>query len=154
MASIIRVKRSTGTSAPSTINYGELAVTIANGTQGSLGGRLFVGDNTNPDPNPIIIGGKYFTDMMGNGPGEVRGKDNIHGASTGNGFIPILATDYTGHPGGGSSGFGPAYASQTLPRVDSWTIDNLTIDGNTIYSNDSNGPVSYTHLTLPTILRV
>ena len=41
--------------------------------------------------------------MIGNGPGEVRGKDNIHGASTGNGFIPILATDYTGHPGGGSS---------------------------------------------------
>ena len=143
MASIIRVKRSTGTSAPSTINYGELAVTIANGTQGSLGGRLFVGDNTNPDPNPIIIGGKYFTDMMGNGPGEVRGKDNIHGASTGNGFIPILATDYTGHPGGGSSGFGPAYASQTLPRVDSWTIDNLTIDGNTIYSNDSNGHIKF-----------
>ena len=31
MASIIRVKRSTGNSAPSTINYGELAVTIANG---------------------------------------------------------------------------------------------------------------------------
>ena len=123
MASIIRVKRSTGTSAPSTINYGELAVTIANGNQGTLGGRLFVGDNTNPDPNPIVIGGKYYTDMMGNGPGEVRGKDNIHGASTGNGFIPILATDYTGHPGGGSSGFGPAYASQTLPRVDSWTVD-------------------------------
>ena len=143
MASIIRVKRSTGTSAPSTINYGELAVTIANGTQGSLGGRLFVGDNTNPDPNPIVIGGKYYTDMMGNGPGEVRGKDNIHGASTGNGFIPILATDYTGHPGGGSSGFGPAYASQTLPRVDSWTVDNLTIDGNTIYSNDSNGHIKF-----------
>ena len=63
MASIIRVKRSTGNAAPSTINYGELAVTIANGTQGNLGSRLFVGDNTNPDPNPIVIGGKYFTDI-------------------------------------------------------------------------------------------
>ena len=143
MASIIRVKRSTGNAAPSTINYGELAVTIAPGTSGNLGSRLFVGDNTNPDPNPIVIGGKYYTDMMGNGPGEVRGKDNIHNASTGNGFIPILATDYTGHPGGGSSGFGPAYASQTLPRVDSWTVDNLTIDGNTIYSNDSNGHIKF-----------
>ena len=56
MASIIRVKRSTGNAAPSTINYGELAVTIANGTQGNKGGRLFVGDNTNPDPDPIVIG--------------------------------------------------------------------------------------------------
>ena len=71
MASIIRVKRSTGNAAPSTINYGELAVTIANGTQGNKGGRLFVGDNTNPDPDPIVIGGKYYTDMMQNTPGTV-----------------------------------------------------------------------------------
>ena len=144
MASIIRVKRSTGTSAPSTINYGELAVTIANGNQGTLGGRLFVGDNTNPDPNPIVIGGKYYTDMMGNGPGEVKGKGNIHGASAANGFIPILKSDGASlHPGGGSSGFGPAYAAQTLPTVDSWTVDNLTFDGSTIYSNDSNGHIKF-----------
>ena len=91
MASIIRVKRSTGNAAPSTINYGELAVTIANGTQGNKGGRLFVGDNTNPDPDPIVIGGKYYTDMIGNGPGEGRGKTNIHGPSASNGIIPILA---------------------------------------------------------------
>mgnify|MGYP001245034687 FL=1 len=71
MASIIRVKRSTGNVAPASINYGELAVTIANGTQGNLGSRLFVGDNTNPDPNPIVIGGKYYTDMMSNTPGTV-----------------------------------------------------------------------------------
>jgi hypothetical protein len=144
MASIIRVKRSTGTSAPSTINYGELAVTIANGNQGTLGGRLFVGDNTNPDPNPIVIGGKYYTDMMGNGPGEVKGKGNIHGASAANGFIPILNSDVAArHPGGGSSGFGPAYAAQALPTVDSWTVDNLTFDGSTIYSNDSNGHIKF-----------
>ena len=143
MASIIRVKRSTGNAAPSTINYGELAVTIANGTQGNKGGRLFVGDNTNPDPDPIVIGGKYFTDMIGNGPGEVRGKTNIHGPSAANGFIPILAVNYTGHPGGSASGFGPAYASQTLPRVDSWTVDQLTLDGNTIYSNDTDGDIKF-----------
>ena len=144
MASIIRVKRSTGTNAPSTINFGELAVTIANGTQGTLGGRLFVGDNTNPDPNPIVIGGKYYTDMMGNGPGEVKGKGNIHGASAANGFIPILNSDVAArHPGGGSSGFGPAYAAQALPTVDSWTVDNLTFDGSTIYSNDSNGHIKF-----------
>ena len=73
MASIIRVRRSTGNAAPPTIEYGELAVTIANGSQGNLGSRLFVGDNTSPDPNPIVIGGKYFTDLMGNTPGTVAG---------------------------------------------------------------------------------
>ena len=143
MASIIRVKRSTGNAAPSTINYGELAVTIANGTSGNLGSRLFVGDNTNPDPDPIVIGGKYFTDMMSNGPGQVRGKTNALNATALNGFIPILATDYVGHPGGSASGFGPAYVSQTLPRVDSWTVDQLTFDGNTIYSNDNDGDIKF-----------
>ena len=143
MASIIRVKRSTGNAAPSTINYGELAVTIANGNSGNLGSRLFVGNNDNPDPNPIVIGGKYFTDMMNNGPGEVRGKTNALGATASNGFIPILAVNYTGHPGGSASGFGPAYASQVLPRVDSWTVDQITIDNNTIYSNDTDGDIKF-----------
>ena len=143
MASIIRVKRSTGTGAPSTINYGELAVTIANGNQGTLGGRLFVGDNTNPDPNPVVIGGKYFTDMMNVTPGTVRTGANANSSTLANGFIPILAVNYTGHPGGSASGFGPAYASATLPRVDTWTVDQLTFDGNTIYSNDTDGDIKF-----------
>ena len=143
MASIIRVKRSTGNAAPSTINYGELAVTIANGTQGNKGGRLFVGDNTNPDPDPIVIGGKYYTDMMQNTPGSVKDGANVFAPSTSNGFIPILDVSYTGHPGGGASGFGPAYASQVLPRVDTWTVDNLTLDGNTIYSNNTDGDIRF-----------
>ncbi len=144
MASIIRVKRSTGNAAPSTINYGELAVTIAPGTSGNLGSRLFVGDNTSPDPNPIVIGGRYFTDLIAHAPGEVRGKGNGNGGTQANGFIPILKSDGASlHPGGGASGFGPAYAAQTLPTVDSWTVDNLTLDGSTIYSNDSNGHIKF-----------
>ena len=143
MASIIRVKRSTGTNAPDTINYGELAVTIANGDQGTLGGRLFVGDNTSPDPNPIVIGGRYYTDMMNITPGAVKDGSNANSGTTANGFIPILDVSYTGHPGGGSNGFGPAYASQTLPRVDTWTVDNLTLDGNAIYSNSTDGDIIF-----------
>ena len=46
MASIIRVKRSTGTTAPSSLNFGEVGVTLSgSGTQGNSGDRLFVGDN-------------------------------------------------------------------------------------------------------------
>ena len=144
MASIIRVRRSTGNAAPPTIEYGELAVTIANGTTGNLGSRLFVGDNTNPDSNPIVIGGKYFTDMMSNTPGTVAGGANANSSTLANGFIPILNSDVAArHPGGGSSGFGPAYASHALPTVDSWTVDELTFDGSTIYSNDSNGHIKF-----------
>ena len=61
MASIIRVKRSTGTSAPSTLNYGELALTIGNGTHGNRGGRLYAGDNSQ---NPQLIGGRYYTCLL------------------------------------------------------------------------------------------
>jgi len=144
MASIIRVKRSTGNVAPASINYGELAVTIANGTQGNLGSRLFVGDNTNPDPNPIVIGGKYFTDMMSNSPGTVAGGANANSGTLANGFIPILERESSGHPGGGSSGFGEGSSSVgNMPRVNQWNVDNLTIDGNTIYSNDSNGHIKF-----------
>ena len=144
MASIIRVKRSTGNVAPASINYGELAVTIANGTQGNLGSRLFVGDNTNPDPNPIVIGGKYYTDMMSNTPGTVAGGANANSGTLANGFIPILERESSGHPGGGSSGFGEGSSSVgNMPRVNQWNVDNLTIDGNTIYSNDSNGHIKF-----------
>ena len=64
MASIIRVKRSTGTAAPSSINYGELAVTVGLATHGTFGGRLFAGDNNTPNPDPIEVGGKYYTDLF------------------------------------------------------------------------------------------
>ena len=41
MASIIRVKRSTGATAPSSLNFGELGLTIGAGTQANKGERLF-----------------------------------------------------------------------------------------------------------------
>ena len=95
MASIIRVKRSTGTSAPSTLNYGELALTIGNGTHGNRGGRVFAGDNSQ---NPQLIGGRYYTDLLSIAPGLVAGQDNPTTPS--NGFIPVLLTDNGGNPGG------------------------------------------------------
>jgi len=144
MASIIRVRRSTGVNAPPTIDYGELAVTIANGTQGNLGSRLFVGDNTNPDPNPIVIGGKYFTDMMSNTPGTVAGGANANSGTLANGFIPILERENSGHPGGSASGFGEVTAAvANMPRVNQWNVDNLTLDGNTIASNNVDGDIKF-----------
>jgi len=144
MASIIRVRRSTGNAAPPTIEYGELAVTIANGTTGNLGSRLFVGDNTNPDSNPIVIGGKYFTDMMSNTPGTVAGGANANSSTLANGFIPILDRQSSGHPGGSASGFGEVSgAIANMPRVNQWNVDNLTLDGNTIASNNVDGDIKF-----------
>ena len=79
MASIIRVKRSTGTTAPTSLNFGELAVTLSGGgTVSNKGDRLFVGDNAN---NPQVIGGRYFTDLLSIGPGLVAGQSNTSAAA-------------------------------------------------------------------------
>jgi len=70
MASQILVKRSTGSTAPGTITFGELALTIgANGTQANAGDRLFAGDNNGAAQ---VVGGRYFTDML----------DHVHGTLT------------------------------------------------------------------------
>ena len=60
MATTIQIKRSSGTSAPSSLSAGELAVTFGTGTQSNLGDRLFIGDGSNVD----VIGGKFFSDML------------------------------------------------------------------------------------------
>jgi len=68
MATIIQIKRSSGTTAPSTLKLGELAYTYGTGTQGNNGDRLFVGEggvDGNGDANNItVIGGQYFTDKL------------------------------------------------------------------------------------------
>ena len=69
MASKLLIKRSTGTAAPGTIEFGELALTVGAGTQANLGDRIFVGDNNSAAQ---VVGGKYFTDML----------DQVHGTLT------------------------------------------------------------------------
>ena len=46
MATTIQIKRSTGTTAPTTLANGELAYTHGTGTQTNLGDRLFIGDGS------------------------------------------------------------------------------------------------------------
>ena len=131
MASIIRVKRSTGVIAPSPLNFGEVGLTVGVGTYGNKGGRLFAGDNAN---NPQEIGGRYYTDMMSREAGKVASQDNP--TTPDNGFIPILSTMASGNPGGGGN-------VNRLPRVDQWNVDNITLDGNTISSNNTDGDIIF-----------
>ena len=115
MASIIRVKRSTGTGAPGTLNFGELGLTVGVGTHGNKGGRLFAGDNAQ---NAQVVGGRYYTDLLSIAPGLVAGQANPTTAA--NGFVAIV--DQTG-------------------RVDQWNVDNLRLDTNTLSSTDTDGDI-------------
>ena len=133
MASIIRVKRSTGTAAPSSINYGELAVTVGLATHGTFCGRLFAGDNNTPDPDPIEVGGKYYTDLIRyNKPGEIREGRNADSNRLSNGFIPVMDRESAGNPGGAGN-------IANMPRVDFWGVDQLTFDDNVVSTNSTDG---------------
>ena len=119
MASIIRVKRSTGTAAPASLNFGEVGVTLSGGgTQGNSGDRLFVGDNSS---NPQVVGGRYFTDLLNNTPGSVASAANASTAA--NGFVAIL--------------------DQTR-KVDQWNVDNLRLDANVLSSTNTDGDIFFT----------
>ena len=117
MASFIRIKRSTGATAPSGLQFGELALTIAAGTQGNRGERLFVGDDGGTSD---IIGGKYYTDLMAHTAGSVAGVSNS--ANAANGFVAILDQNR---------------------KVDEWNVDNLTLDANTLSSSNTDGDIIF-----------
>jgi hypothetical protein len=81
MATVIQIKRSSGTTSPSTLKLGELAYTYGAGTQGNLGDRLFIGEggvDGQGDANNIsVIGGQYFTDMLDHVAGTLTGSSAL-----------------------------------------------------------------------------
>ena len=76
MATIIKIKRTTGASAPSGLEQGELAyvydTSSASTGAGGNGLRLFIGDPSSTSNAAIQIGGQYYTQLM----------DHAHGTLT------------------------------------------------------------------------
>ena len=110
MASIIRIKRSSVSGNPATLGAGELAYSALpdNGSNG--GDRLYIGfgaETSGNAANHIVIGGKYFTDML----------DHAKGATLAN---SALITDANS-------------------KLDLLLVDNLSLNGNTISTTDTNG---------------
>src|SRR5210317_469108 len=81
MATVIQIKRSANTTAPSTLKLGELAYTYGTGTQGNAGDRLFIGtggvDGNGDALYEDIIGGKYFTQKLDHVDGTLTGSSAI-----------------------------------------------------------------------------
>ena len=164
MATTIQIKRSTGSSDPSSLAAGELAYTLGNN-------KLFIGDGS----SPRVIGGKVFSDKLDHTDGtltassaittdsnskvdtiKLRGADNstpgnivlddndgnfattLKGAATlgGNIDITLPTTAGTVITTGNLTGI-----TGTIGSLDTLSIDNITIDGNTISSTDSDGNI-------------
>ncbi len=80
MASIIRIKRSTTAGDPSTLGNGELAYSAADSSVVSGGDRLYIGSGTETGGNAaahIVIGGKFFTDMLDHAKGTLTANSAI-----------------------------------------------------------------------------
>ena len=118
MASIIRIKRSSGTDKPASLNWGELGYVTGIGSYGGLSqykDRVFLGDdgsNVNP------IGGYYYASMMEHSPGAIAGVTNTRNSD--GGIVVIL---------------------DSSRKVDEWNVDNLRLDGNTFSSQNTDGDI-------------
>ena len=80
MSTVIKIKRSSGTTAPSALAQGELALTFGTGTQGNNGDRLFIGTGTETNgeaANIEVIGGKYFADLNDHAHGTLTASSTI-----------------------------------------------------------------------------
>jgi hypothetical protein len=105
MAQVIKIKRSSTTATPTSLNQGELAYS-SEGTSN----KLFIG---NPGTGDVtVIGGKFFTDML----------DHTAGTLTASSAIIVDANS----------------------KIDQLLVDNITIDGNTIGSSDTDGDLILT----------
>ena len=120
MASIIRIKRSSGTNKPASLNWGEMGYVTGIGSYGGTNqykDRIFVGDDGS---NVFPIGGHYYTSMMEHSPGVIAGVTNTRNSD--GGIVAVLDNNR---------------------KVDQWNVDNLRMDGNVISSTDTDGDIIF-----------
>jgi len=120
MASIIRIKRSSGTAKPASLNWGEMAYVTGVGQFGGTNqykDRIFLGDDgTNVHP----VAGHYYTSMMEHTPGSLTGVTNTRNSD--GGLVAVLDNNR---------------------KIDEWNVDNLTLNGNTLSSTDTDGDIIF-----------
>ena len=116
MASIIRIKRSSGTAKPGSLNWGEMAYVTGIGSYGGTNqykDRVFLGDDgTNVNP----VAGHYYTSMMEHTPGSLTGVTNSRNSD--GGIVAVVDSNR---------------------KIDEWNVDNITLNGILISTTDTDG---------------
>lgn len=113
MATIIKIKNSGTSGAPTAVGTGELAHSYQVGSQANGGDRLYIGTGAETGgvaANIEVIGGKYFTDML----------NHVHGTLTADSGI----------------------ITDSNNKIDILNVDNITLNGNAITSTDTNGDLT------------
>jgi hypothetical protein len=109
---IIKIKRSSGFAAPTALSLGEFGYAYGAGTQANGGDRLYLG--TGGESNGIA----NAIDVVG-GKYFVNLLDHVHGTVTASSAIIVDANS----------------------KIDILNVDNITINGNTISSTNTNGNI-------------
>ena len=129
MASIIRIKRSSGTAKPAALQWGEFGYVTGIGSFGGINqykDRIFLGDDTT---TAYPVGGYYYVSMMEHQPGTIPVASH-NNRNTDKGVVAIMAPAT-------NSGLGDV---ETL-KINQWNVDNLRLDENTISTTDLNGDI-------------
>ena len=113
---IIKIKRTTGATAPSSLAAGELAFSGGTGSQSNLGQRLFIGDPANSNA-VTVIGGNYFSNLL----------DHAHGTTTASSALIVDANKSTSELRTGALYLGTS-GSDTLVTATATEI-NSALDG-------------------------
>jgi len=81
MATIIKIKTSSGLGKPATAKIGELSYSYAAGAYNTLGDKLFIGvgpiDGNGDATTQEVIGGKYFTNLLDHQPGVLTASSGL-----------------------------------------------------------------------------
>ena len=110
MASVIKTKRSASTGAPTALAQGEMAYSFLGGTQSNGGDRLYVGTGTETAGEAANI------DVIG-GKYFTNMLDHVTGTLTASSALLVDANS----------------------KVDVLNVDNITLNGNTISTTNTNG---------------
>ena len=153
MASSIKIKRSPNAGNPQALGAGELAYSSLAGTDANGGDRLYIGtgDETSGNAvNHVVIGGKYFTDMLDHTPGTLTASSAIVVNATGK--VDVIKT--TNLQIGGSGVTNVIAATDTnggieltpngtgLVKLGAFTLPNVTgTNGYVLTSNGSGSSV-------------
>ncbi len=143
MATVIQIKRSTGSSAPATSNLaeGELAY-VQDRSNSGAGAKLYIESVDSDNSTPLIqaIGGKYYTDILAGSsatPGDLKVGN---GASTG-GSLKLMEDSDNG------TNFVALKSPNTLGSSVTWTMPSADGSANQVIGTDGSGALSFLSTT-------
>ena len=143
MATVIQIKRSTGSSAPSTSNLseGELAY-VQDRSNSGASAKLYIESVDSDNSTPLIhaIGGKYYTDILGGSSATPADLKVGNGASTGGSLKLMEDTD-------NGTNFVALKSPNTLGSSVTWTLPSTDGSANQVIGTNGSGTLSFVSTT-------